>query len=622
MAKTTGSGGADPTLVQAATYAGMAGVPKDLSKIYGDVGKAYAEAMGDLGRGFAKAAEVATHQMIKLHGEEIKRQFKRGVRKVGILFQGAVEDSDLEVGHDRFNQTIASPGPKLDEANIFENEDDFNILLKNNVILPKEDQVIKVGEKYKKYINNKWEDYTPPETISSTATYTDVTSGGTETVTFRTNREQIDHINDLRKTALKSGKKEDWGRFKDAQSNFLDSLEEFEQTTAFYSENIDNINVQATGAENLKFIRALGNGGKPLEDGSHILQSVSDNGEVSYTWVNADGSLKKFVDPITGAERDAVVKAEDLQSLIRLNDAEFTAASAVMDTLNLTSGGTPIYDTNGNVINGNRDDVNPENDAYMLNQHQSNVSLLERSINKENTYLNSVHSTGGSQKTSFAQAIHGVKFNENNNELEWATDEILSDPFTQELWNSLDISMITDDGDNEITDKDFQNKENLHMLQKHLTTQFTPKNRNIVANFLSVNRYKNEFYNGAARIAPANTGSRGSGSGNIPTTVTYGTNKTEAFKTNQTMNVHWSGTGTDAVFKDVKVNPARLNYVMAKMDNPSGFFTAWNKRRYTWNASENLWKSSSGKKFTTKAVADFLGLTDIGFIPKFDAGNI
>jgi hypothetical protein len=58
MAKGGLDPGADPTIVAAAYRAGMAGVPKDLSKTFQGVATGYAKAMEKMGAGLAKAAEV------------------------------------------------------------------------------------------------------------------------------------------------------------------------------------------------------------------------------------------------------------------------------------------------------------------------------------------------------------------------------------------------------------------------------------------------------------------------------------------------------------------------------------------------------------------------------------
>ena len=61
MAKKSGGGldpGADATIVAAAYRAGMAGVPKDLSKTFQGIATGYTKAMDKMGAGLAKAAEV------------------------------------------------------------------------------------------------------------------------------------------------------------------------------------------------------------------------------------------------------------------------------------------------------------------------------------------------------------------------------------------------------------------------------------------------------------------------------------------------------------------------------------------------------------------------------------
>ena len=52
--------GADATIVAAAYRAGMAGVPKDLSKTFQGIATGYTKAMEKMGAGLAKAAEVGT----------------------------------------------------------------------------------------------------------------------------------------------------------------------------------------------------------------------------------------------------------------------------------------------------------------------------------------------------------------------------------------------------------------------------------------------------------------------------------------------------------------------------------------------------------------------------------
>ena len=72
----TKSGRTDATLVQAAQNAAMAGVPKDLTKIFDGIADHYEKGMTQLGAGLAKAAEVAVEAGGML-GEKMMERRKR-----------------------------------------------------------------------------------------------------------------------------------------------------------------------------------------------------------------------------------------------------------------------------------------------------------------------------------------------------------------------------------------------------------------------------------------------------------------------------------------------------------------------------------------------------------------
>ena len=91
MAKMQGfGGGADATLVSAATRAAFANVPKDLSGIFNNIAQSYAQGMSDLGAGIAKAAEAAGTAYAAAKAEAEKQD--ETVQSGGVWFENGKED--------------------------------------------------------------------------------------------------------------------------------------------------------------------------------------------------------------------------------------------------------------------------------------------------------------------------------------------------------------------------------------------------------------------------------------------------------------------------------------------------------------------------------------------------
>ena len=161
------------------------------------------------------------------------------------------------------------------------------------------------------------------------------------------------------------------------------------------------------------------------------------------------------------------------------------------------------------------------------------------------------------------------------------------------------------------TVENFQKLKNILLMKPGTDSRFFPFAKERAKDW-HLKQSKNNIYDKNLYTGPGTS-----------TITTFGTSETTAFKTNQTLNVHMTGSiskGT-ATFKNMQVSPARINNVMALLDSPSGHFTGWDNIRYSWDASEGKWKSHHGNLYSTGFMADMLGLTDLGYVPKFDAGS-
>jgi flagellar hook-basal body complex protein FliE len=440
MAKLLGK--ADASLVQAAKAAGMANVPKDLSRIHERLAQSHRRTMESLGKSFVQTVAAAS-----TIGSELVKKAKENKKSVDTGWEN--DTSDLSKDATKAKTAMVNIGGVMTEVP-FEDRNKYSAIPGQG---PQDVKDIHTD------LPGVFEGYTYKNA-----------NGNNLNVTAGTVGEQLKKIRDERislgmfgKNPLNLSREE-----RKARKAELDKIEANLRNSTVQFKTFENVattliesgqfNEVATGETKMNFMKALLSKGERLEDGSRAIMGFDDKGNMTFAYVDKDGF------EITDRDGNPLVmQHSDLEDLLvpesasrpSINNNAYGAAESAASGLNFDI-------TEGKIRSG-----------------------INNTVKTKNDFLDAANYRGDGMNTSLAEALNGVVFVDG--ELQVADlPSILSAEFFATL-NSL--GGVTKDGgysdalfvnhkdiwylddwlgneDGKITAEDFVSEENYNVLKE------------------------------------------------------------------------------------------------------------------------------------------------------------
>ena len=387
MAKLLGK--ADPTLIAASYRAAMANVPKDMSKIYERLSKSHAATMKSIGSSWVKGITATA-------------QIGQGLRKMA-----QKKKSSLVTPHKNYSnfqasppgiagkQTVIDPAdkemkiPGASEQSQYQMGGGFG--QKTAPTYEDPDTSIELKDDKRKFVTKPIKEYT----------YTDI-NNNTEIVKPK-NVE--DHLKEIRKEFVSLGFRRDRDAINPAtgkkwtkeerktrreelnikKDKLKASVVEFQAYSSVMKEQLaaDNVNIAASDPVKMQFSKALMSDGKPLEDGSRAIMGFSDEGNMTFTYVDRYGR--------------PIMNKDGSQMSIQQNDIE--------DLLILKSPERGNYD-----LVGSKEVHLAAGKAGLAFSGTEIASFVENNVTDENTFRDLSNYLGPNTTQTLTSALNGVKY--------------------------------------------------------------------------------------------------------------------------------------------------------------------------------------------------------------------